>query len=370
MFDYLVVGAGISGLTFARIVRDAGKSVLVIDRRNSIGGNVRCDDFGGIEVHKYGPHIFHTSYPVVWNFVNRFSEFEPYFHSPMAMAGGEIYNLPFNMNLFHRLFGVTKPEEAVEKIKEDCVPNGNPQNAEEQALSLVGNQIYEKLIKGYTEKQWGRKCSDLPPSILKRIPLRFDYNDEYFNDRWSAMPKNGYNEFIENMARDIPIMTGVDFIEEPEIAQIAKKVVYTGPVDMLIGKHMGVLEYRSLRFENEALPIRNYQGAAVVNYTDSEVPYTRITEHKHFRRRWDAFNADYTVITKEYSASYDSGLNGAEPYYPVNNQRNNELYERYKEAAKKDGFILCGRLGDYKYYNMDEAILRAMTVAEAEIWSV
>lgn len=368
MFDYLVVGAGLSGLTFARMVKEAGRSVIVIDRRDHIGGNVRTIDIGGIEVHEYGPHIFHTSNQTVWEFVNRFSEFEQYTHSPMAMAEGQIYNLPFNMNLFHRLFGVKTPEEAMEMIKADCVPISNPQNAEEQALSLVGKSIYEKLIKGYTEKQWGKKCTELPASILKRIPLRFDYNNDYFRDRWSAMPKDGYNKLIENLASGIPVMTGIDFNLNREIAQIASKVVYTGPIDELMGRHIGVLEYRSLRFENEILDVENYQGTAVMNYTDIEIPYTRITEHKHFRR--DKNQIKHTVITKEYSADYKNGQDGAEPYYPVNNDRNNDLYRRYREMAEKDGFILCGRLGDYKYYNMDAAIQEAMIAAQKELWSV
>lgn len=368
MFDFLVIGAGISGLTFARIVREAGKTVLVVDRRNNIGGNMHCSDVGGIEVHDYGPHIFHTSNETAWRFANRFTEFEPYFHSVMAIKGDGIYNLPFNMNLFHSLFGVKTPEEAMKAIDEDKVKNDSPKNAEEQALSLVGKKIYEGFIKGYTEKQWGKPCTELPVDIMRRIPLRFDFNNSYFRDKWTGIPKQGYNKFIQNILGDIPVMLGIDFIKNREIQELADKVYYTGPLDELYGRHCGVLEYRSLRFEHEILDVDNYQGASVVNYVDGEVPYTRITEHKHFKKTVNDYSMHHTVISREYPQNYNSGLNGEEPYYPINDKRNDELYSRYHKLAEEDGIIVGGRLGDYKYYSMDEAIQAAMITARKELW--
>lgn len=357
-YDYLIVGAGLYGSVFARLATDSGKKCLVIDKRDTVAGNIYTEDIGGINVHKYGAHIFHTSNKEVWEFVNKFAEFNRYTNSPIANYKGEIYSMPFNMYTFNKMWGVVTPEEARKKIDEqmaDCRVD-EPKNLEEQAMNLIGKDIYEKLVKGYTEKQWGRKATELPGFIIKRLPVRLTYDNNYFNDTYQGIPIGGYTKMIENMLDGIEVRLGVDFLKNrEELSSLADKIVYTGMIDEYYDYCFGELEYRSLRFETEAIPdVDNYQGNAVVNYTDAETPYTRIIEHKHFE-----FNTcKGTVISREYPATWKKG---DEPYYPMNNDRNNELYQKYAKKAEEDkNVIFGGRLGKYKYYDMDDTVEVAM----------
>lgn len=362
-YDYLIVGAGLFGSVFAREMTDFGKKCLVIDRRDHIAGNVYCEKTEGINVHKYGAHIFHTNDDKVWEYVNRFASFNDYINSPIAVYKGERYNLPFNMNTFHQLWGVNTEEEAKAKIAEQIAELNidEPKNLEEQALKLVGRDVFEKLVKGYTEKQWGRRCKDLPAFIIKRLPLRFEYNNNYFNAKYQGIPIGGYTLLVEKMLEGVPVKTGVnyaDFIKNT--TDTFDKVVYTGRIDEYYDYRLGELEYRTVRFENEILDTEDYQGNAVVNYTEYEVPYTRIIEHKHF----EYTKCPKTVISKEYPVEYREGL---EAYYPINDERNGKLYDSYKELAEKEkNVIFGGRLGEYKYYDMDKVIERALAVVEEE----
>lgn len=358
-YDYLVVGAGLFGSTFAYEMSKRGKKVLVIERRNHIGGNIYCENINGINVHKYGAHIFHTSDKEIWNYVNEFCEFNNYINSPIANYKGELYNMPFNMNTFTKLWDdVITPLDAKRKIEEQRkVLNGRePKNLEEQAISLVGRDIYEKLVKGYTEKQWNRDCKDLPCFIIKRLPVRFTFNNNYFNDRYQGIPIGGYNVIIEKMLENCDVKLNVDYLKEKEkYNALADKILYTGMIDEYFAYQLGNLEYRSLRFENEILEdVDNYQGNAVVNYTDRETPYTRLIEHKHFE-----FNeCPGTVITKEYPSDWHIG---DEAYYPINDEKNTKLYEKYKELAKNEKQVIFGgRLGHYQYYDMDKVIKAAL----------
>lgn len=364
-YDYLIVGAGISSAVFAHEAAKVGKTCLVIDRRPHIAGNVFCEDVEGINVHKYGAHIFHTSIRRVWDYVNQFAEFNNYVNSPVAVYKDELYNLPFNMNTFSKMWPeVRTPEQAKAKIAAQVAEAGigEPANLEEQALSLVGRDVYEKLIKGYTEKQWGRDCKDLPASIIKRLPCRFRYDNNYFNDRWQGIPMGGYTKMVEAMFGDTPIKLNTEYREFiAENPDVADRVIYCGPIDEFYDYQLGRLEYRSLRFESEILDEENHQGNAVVNYTEREVPYTRIIEHKHF----EYGTQPKTVITREYPADWKPG---DEPYYPINDERNSSLYERYVELASKEGkVVFAGRLGGYKYYDMDKAIDAAFDLVESEL---
>lgn len=363
-YDYLIVGAGLFGATFAYEAQKKGRKSLVIDRREHIGGNVFCENVEGINVHKYGAHIFHTSDRKIWDYMNQFVEFNRYTNSPIANYQGEIYNLPFNMNTFNKLWGVVTPAEAQQKIREQREQSGNgtPRNLEEQAISLVGTDIYEKLIKGYTEKQWGRSCTELPAFIIKRLPVRFTYDNNYFNDNYQGIPEGGYNAIIEKMLEGIEVQLNVDYFSNRKgLEQLAEKVVFTGMIDEFYGYRFGNLEYRSLRFENELLDIENYQGNAVVNYTDRETSYTRIIEHKHF----EFGTQDMTVITKEYPLEW---AKGDEPYYPVNDEKNTELFKKYKDLADREQKIIFGgRLADYKYYDMHQVVASALVRAEKEL---
>ena len=356
-YDYLIVGAGLYGAVMAYELGRKGKQCLVIDRRDHIGGNIYCEDVEGIHVHKYGAHIFHTSDRKIWDYVNQFAEFNNYINSPVAVYGDELYNLPFNMNTFSKMWGIKTPDEAKAIIERQRKETGitEPKNLEEQALFLVGRDIYEKLVKGYTEKQWGRKCTELPAFIIKRLPCRFIYDNNYFNDRYQGIPVGGYTPIIEKMLEKADVRTGVDFFEfRKENPDIAEKIIFTGMIDEYFGYRLGALEYRSVRFETEILDCENYQGNAVVNYTDREVPYTRIIEHKHF----EFGKQEKTVISREYSSEWKVGM---EPYYPVNDGKNNELYARYRELADKEkNVIFGGRLGNYKYYDMDKVIAAAL----------
>ena len=360
MYDFIIVGAGLFGATFVERAIKAGKRCLVIDRRAHIAGNCYTEDSNGIQVHKYGAHIFHTSNRAVWDYVNRFAEFNHYVNSPLARIGNELYNLPFNMNTFSRLWGTNTPVEAMAELKRQRVSYGHePRNLKEQALSLVGHDIYEKLIKGYTEKQWQRLCHELPASIIKRIPLRFTFDNNYFNDRYQGIPIGGYTAMVEKMLAGADILLNTDYFEFiKETPCIAEKVVYTGPIDVFFDYCYGALEYRSLRFEEETLPFSNYQGNAVVNYTAADVLHTRIIEHKHFE-----FGIQpHTVITREYPAAWQPG---DEPYYPINDQKNTALYERYNALANtRPEVIFGGRLGEYKYYDMDKVVERALAIAK------
>ncbi|EML6323437.1 UDP-galactopyranose mutase [Bacillus cereus] len=365
MYDYLIVGAGLFGAVFAHEASKKGKKCLVIDKRNHIGGNVYTENIEGINVHKYGAHIFHTNNKKIWDYVNSFVEFNRYTNSPVANFKGEIYNLPFNMNTFNKLWGVITPQEAKEKIEEQKrdAKITEPKNLEEQAISLVGTDIYEKLIKGYTEKQWGRSATELPAFIINRLPVRFTYDNNYFNDKYQGIPIGGYNVIIEKMLENSEVRLGIDFFENrEELEEMAHKVVFTGMVDQFFDYKYGVLEYRSLQFENEIISnIDNYQGNAVVNYTDRETPYTRIIEHKHF----EFGSQEKTVITKEYPSEWKPG---DEPYYPINNKKNTELYKKYKELAdKEDNVIFGGRLATYKYYDMHQIIGSALVTVEKEL---
>ncbi len=363
-YDYLVVGSGLFGAVFAHEAYKAGKRWLVMDKRDHIGGSIYTENTHGINVHKYGAHIFHTSNRQVWDYVNQFAEFNNYINSPVAVYKDELYNLPFNMNTFSKLWGLRTPQEVKAKIAEQIKELNitEPKNLEEQALSLVGKDVYEKLVKGYTEKQWGRDCKDLPSFIIKRLPLRFTYDNNYFNDRYQGIPEGGYTQIIQKLLEGIDVELNTDYEtyvkEHPDTFD---KVLYTGPIDEYFQYSLGHLEYRSVRFETEELDMENYQGNAVVNYTDREVPYTRIIEHKHF----EFGTQPTTIISREYSAEWKPGM---EPYYPVNDEKNNELFARYRELAEKEEKVIFGgRLGNYKYYNMDQVIEAAFSLVEQEL---
>ena len=363
MYDYLIVGAGLYGSIFAYEANKRGKKCLVIDKRSHIGGNIYCEKIEGINVHKYGAHIFHTSDKKVWEYINQFAEFNNYINSPVAVYKDELYNLPFNMNTFSRLWNIKTPAEA-KKIIADQIADLNltePKNLEEQALSLVGKDVYEKLIKGYTEKQWGRPCTELPSFIIKRLPLRFTFDNNYFNARYQGIPMGGYTPIIEKMLDGIEVLTDTDYFEWIKTnADKVKKTVFTGQIDQFFDYKLGVLEYRSVRFETEVLDCDNYQGNAVVNYTERSVPYTRIIEHKHF----EYGTQPKTVISKEYSSEWKPGV---EPYYPINNDKNNNLYAEYKKLADNTpNVIFGGRLGNYKYYDMDKVIEAALCAVNKE----
>ena len=362
-FDYLIVGAGLFGSVFAYEATQRGKKCLVIDKRNHIAGNIYTENIEGINVHKYGAHIFHTSDKAIWEYVNRFADFNNFINSPIASYKDELYNLPFNMNTFSKMWGIKTPAEA-KAIIAGQIANlniGEPQNLEEQALKLVGTDVYEKLIKGYTQKQWGRPCTELPAFIIKRLPLRFTYDNNYFNDRYQGIAIGGYTQIIEKMLAGSDVKTDTDYFEFiKENPDIAEKTVFTGQIDEFFGYRYGALGYRSVRFENEILDTDNYQGDAVVNYTDREVPYTRIIEHKHF----EFGKQEKTVISREYSAEWQPGI---EPYYPINDEANNALYEKYKTlAATRPDVIFGGRLGQYKYYDMDKVIAAALAAVDDE----
>lgn len=360
-YDYLIVGAGLFGSVFAHEAKKKGKTCLVIDKKDHIAGNIYCEEIEGINVHKYGAHIFHTSNKKVWDYINQFAEFNNYINSPIAVYKDELYNLPFNMNTFSKMWGIRTPQEAKAIIKKQIEDLNitDPQNLEEQALSLAGKDVYEKLIKGYTEKQWGRPCTELPAFIIKRLPFRFVYDNNYFNARYQGIPIGGYTKLIEKMLDGIEVKTNTDYFDFiKENPDIAEKTLFTGMIDEFFDYKLGALEYRTVRFETEVLDTDNYQGNAVVNYTDRDVPYTRIIEHKHF----EFGQQEKTVISREYSSEWKVGM---EPYYPVNNEQNNKLYEQYKElAAKEKNVIFGGRLGDYKYYDMDKVIEAALTLCE------
>ena len=362
-YDYLIIGAGLFGSIFAYEAKKRGKRVLVIDKREHIGGNVYCESIEGINVHKYGAHIFHTNNKEIWEYINQFCEFNNYINSPIAKYKNEVYNLPFNMNTFNKLWGVITPKEAQEKINKQIEEFGikEPKNLEEQAISLVGKDIYEKLIKGYTEKQWGRNATELPAFIIKRLPIRFTYDNNYFNDRFQGIPIGGYNVIFEKLLENIDLKLGIDFFEnKEELVQKAEKIVFTGMIDQFFNYEYGTLEYRSLRFENDVLDEENYQGNAVVNYNEREIPYTRIIEHKHF----EFGRQDKTVITREFPVEWKKG---DEPYYPVNNEKNTEIYEKYKKMALSETKVIFGgRLADYKYYDMHDVVLEALKKVKIE----
>ena len=373
-YDYLIVGAGLFGSVFAYKAMQKGKKCLVIDRRPQLGGNLYCENVEGINVHKYGAHIFHTSNKEVWNFVNSVVEFNRYTNSPVANYKGRLYNLPFNMNTFYQMWGVTTPDEARAKIEEQKAEavarmhaDGvtDPRNLEEQAQTLIGKDIYEKLIKGYTEKQWGRKCTELPAFIIKRLPVRLVFDNNYFNDRYQGIPIGGYNVLIERLLEGADTRLDCDFFtHRQELESLADKVVFTGAVDEYYGYRFGKLEYRTVRFETETLDTPNYQGNAVVNYTEREVPYTRVIEHKHFEMFGaEVDNCPKTVISREYSSEWTEG---SEPYYPVNDERNNALYQKYKELADKEtNVVFGGRLAEYKYYDMHHIVEKALCCFES-----
>jgi UDP-galactopyranose mutase len=364
VYDYLIVGAGLFGAVFAHEAIARGKTCLVIDKRPHIAGNIYTENSNGINVHKYGAHIFHTSDKTVWNYINNFAEFNNYINSPIACYKDELYNLPFNMNTFSKMWGVTTPAEAISIIEKQRTEIGvtEPKNLEEQALFLVGRDIYEKLIKGYTEKQWGIECTALPPFIIKRIPLRFIYDNNYFNDRYQGIPVGGYTRIIEKLLSGVEVKLNTNYFNfSKENRRIAERIVYTGTIDAFFDYRYGALEYRSLRFETEDHSEENYQGNAVVNYTERSVPYTRIIEHKHF----EFGKQPHTVITREYPVPWEKSL---EPYYPVNNEKNNALYLKYKDlAARRPDVVFGGRLGHYKYYDMDKVIANALDTGKCEI---
>lgn len=368
-YNYLIVGSGLFGATFAHLAKKRGKSCLVIDKRKHLGGNIYCERINGVNIHKYGAHIFHTDNKEIWDFVNSIVEFNRYTNCPIANFKGELFNLPFNMNTFHQMWGVKTPKEAKEKIEEQKAEALNaltrdgvkePRNLEEQALLLVGRDIYEKLIKGYTEKQWGRPCTELPAFIIKRLPVRFIYDNNYFNDAYQGIPKGGYNKLIEGLLEGIETLKGVDFFDDRKHwERVAEKIVFTGKIDEFYNYCYGKLEYRTVRFEQETIETANFQGNAVVNYTDRDTPYTRIIEHKHF----EAFGTHIddiptTIISKEFSTEWKDGM---EPYYPINDKRNSELFVKYKALADKESNVIFGgRLAEYKYYDMAPVMERAM----------
>lgn len=361
-YDYLIVGSGLFGSVFAHEATSLGKKCLIIEKRDHVGGNVYCTKIDGITVHQYGAHIFHTSDEMVWKYVNQFATFNRYTNSPIANYKGEIYNLPFNMNTFSKMWGISTPKEAQQKIAEQRSQIiGKPKNLEEQAISLVGRDIYFKLIKGYTEKQWGRRCEDLPAFIIKRLPVRFTYDNNYFNDKHQGIPVGGYNTIINRLLKGVDVRLATDFNQYREqILPLAKKLVYTGMLDAYYNYQFGKLEYRSLKFETETLDIPNYQGVAVVNYTDRDTPFTRIIEHKHF----EFGTQPKTVITREYPVTWQDGM---EPYYPVNDEKNQKLYKKYQGlACQERDVIFGGRLAEYRYYNMDQVIASALQAAEKE----
>lgn len=362
MYDYLIVGAGLYGATFARLAKEAGKSCLVIDKRPNVAGNIYTEKQEGINVHIYGAHIFHTNNKEVWEFLNRFADFNRFTNSPVANYKGELYSMPFNMYTFNKMWGVVTPEEALAKIEEQRKEiTEEPKNLEEQAISLVGRDIYEKLIKGYTEKQWGRDCKDLPAFIIKRLPVRLTFDNNYFNALYQGIPIGGYTQMIQNMLEGIDVRLGVDYLENrEELSKLAKTVVYTGPVDAYFDYRLGTLQYRSVRFENITYDYPNFQGNAAVNYTDRETPWTRIIEHKWFEFGKDENGNDLpkTIISREYSSEWKKG---DEPYYPVNDEANSALYAKYKELADAEkNVIFGGRLGEYKYYDMDKTVEAAI----------
>ena len=370
-YDYLIVGAGLFGCTFAYRAMQQGRKCLVIDKRPQLGGNIYCEDVEGIHVHKYGAHIFHTNSRQVWDFVNSIVEFNRYTNSPVANYEGRLYNLPFNMNTFYQMWGVTTPEEAqrkideqrqeaVERMRQEGVTE--PRNLEEQALLLIGRDIYERLIKGYTEKQWGRKCTELPAFIIKRLPVRLVFDNNYFNDRYQGIPIGGYNRLTEGLLRGADTLTDTDFFADREHWEsIAARIVFTGKIDEYYDYRFGKLEYRTVRFEQETLPTPNYQGNAVVNYTEAQVPYTRIIEHKHFEMfGQQVYDTPHTVISREYSTEWKPGM---EPYYPVNNDRNNRLYEQYRQLADQEQRVVFGgRLAEYKYYDMAPIVEKVLNM--------
>lgn len=364
MYDYLIVGAGLFGSVFAHEAKKNGKECIVIEKRNHIGGNVYNEKIEEINVHKYGAHIFHTSDKKIWDYINQFAEFNHYINSPIAVYKDELYNLPFNMNTFSKMWGIRTPQEAKAKIQSQIqqLNISNPQNLEEQALSLAGSDVYYKLVKGYTEKQWGRDCKELPTFIIKRLPLRFTYDNNYFNDRYQGIPIGGYTPIIENMLKGIEVKTNCDyFADRDHYNNMAEKVIFTGQIDQYYDYQFGVLEYRAVRFETEVLDCENYQGNAVVNYTDKEVPYTRIIEHKHF----EFGNQKKTVISREYSHEWKKG---EEPYYPINDEKNNALYQQYARlASTEERAIFGGRLGMYQYFDMHHVIGEALKLAEKEL---
>lgn len=360
-YDYLIVGTGLYGACFAHLAARQGKKCLVIDKRGHVGGNLYCEDVEGINVHKYGAHIFHTSNKKVWDFMTSLVEFNNYINSPVANYRGKLYNLPFNMNTFYALWGVVTPEQAQAKIRQQREDAGIdvPANLEEQAISLVGSDIYRILIKDYTEKQWGRKCTELPASIIRRLPVRFTFDNNYFNDTYQGIPVGGYNKIFEKLLEGIEVRLDCDYFEHrEELTSLAEKTVYTGPIDQYFDYCYGRLEYRTVRFEQETIDAPNYQGVAVMNYTDSETPYTRIIEHKHF----EFGTQDKTVISKEYSSEWKDD---SEPYYPINNEKNNALYQQYKDLADKEkNTIFGGRLAEYKYYDMHHVVEQVLNRPE------
>ncbi|MBO7472454.1 MAG: UDP-galactopyranose mutase [Ruminococcus sp.] len=369
MYDYLIVGAGLFGAVCARELTDAGKRVLVVEKRQHTGGNVYTERTEGINVHKYGAHIFHTNDRKVWEYVNRFADFNRYTNSPVANYKGELYSLPFNMYTFNKMWGVVTPEEAEKKIAEQRGEiTAEPENLEEQAISLVGRDVYEKLVKGYTEKQWGRDCRELPAFIIKRLPVRLTFDNNYFNALYQGIPTGGYTKMVEAMLSGIEVRLSTDYLaEKAELDRLAEKIIYTGAIDAYFGFSLGKLEYRTVRFETELLDIPNYQGNAVVNYTDRETPYTRIIEHKWFEFGKDENGKELpkTVISREYSKEFDEG---DEPFYPINDERNGALYERYRQLSEKEkNVIFGGRLGEYKYYDMDKVISAALECADREL---
>lgn len=361
-YDYLIVGSGLFGATFAHEAVANGKKVLVLEKRDHIAGNIYTEKVEDIDVHRYGAHIFHTSNKEVWDYVNSFVEFNNFVNSPVANFRGEMYNMPFNMNTFSKMFGISTPEEAKAILdKEKAEITGEPKNLEEQAISLVGRTVYTKLVKGYTEKQWGRDCTELPSFIIKRLPVRFTYDNNYFNDKYQGIPEEGYTALVERLLEGADVKTGVNFLDDKEKwLSMADKCIYTGQIDEFYDYRLGKLEWRSLRFETEVLDMENYQGVAVVNYTDREPAYTRIIEHKHF----NFGTQPKTVVTKEYPSDWKEGM---EAYYPVNNDKNAALYEQYAELAKAEGIIFGGRLAQYKYFDMDDTVEAALNLAKTEL---
>lgn len=363
MYDYIVVGAGLAGAVFARQMTDKGYKCLVLERRNHIAGNVYSENMHNIEVHMYGIHIFHTNYDNVWEYVNRFTSFNNFVYTPMANYKGEFFNLPFNMNTFNKLWNITSPNEAKKKIESQRKTNDNfePTNLEEQAISLVGQDVYEKLIKGYTEKQWGKPCNQLPASIIKRLPVRFTYDNNYFNAKYQGIPVDGYEKFVENILDGIEVRLNTDYLQnKDEFNKIGKNIFYTGAIDEYFDYELGTLEYRSLRFENDVLNVADYQGVACVNYTDNETSFTRIIEHKHYT--FCEPKTDKTVITKEYPTRWNKG---DEPYYSINDEKNNALYEKYtKLNDKENNIVFGGRLGKYQYFDMDRVIFETLKLTD------